>query len=62
MVLADNKIYQGTEGGDMVIFKPGRSFKEISRQNVGAYRSTPLFINKVAYLRTYESLIAAGSL
>jgi len=62
LVLADNKIYQGTENGDKVIFEPGRSFKEISRQNVGAYRSTPLFIDKVAYLRTYESLIAAGSL
>jgi len=62
MVLADNKIYQGTEDGDMVIFEPGRTFKEITRNKLGPYRSTPLFINKVAYLRTYERLIAVGSL
>ncbi|MDG2169894.1 MAG: PQQ-binding-like beta-propeller repeat protein [Opitutales bacterium] len=62
LVLADKKIYQGTEGGDMVIFKPGRSFKEIARNKLGPYRSTPLFKDKVAYLRTYESLIAVGSL
>ena len=33
MVMADGKIYQGTEGGDMVIFKPGRTFEEIKRHN-----------------------------
>ncbi len=62
MVYADNKIYQGTEDGDMVIFKPGRTFKEIARNKLGPYRSTPLFKDKVAYLRTYESLIAVGTL
>lgn len=62
LVCADNKIYHGTEDGDMVIFKPGRSFKEIARNKLGAYRATPLFYNEVAYLRTYESLIAVGNL
>lgn len=62
LVLADNKIYQGTEGGDMVIFEPGRKFKELARHDLGPYRSTPIFAGNVAYLRTYESLIAVGSL
>jgi outer membrane protein assembly factor BamB len=62
LVLADDKIYMGVEDGSMVIFKPGRSFEEITRHNLGAYRATPIFDNHLAYLRTYDSLIAAGSL
>ncbi len=61
MVLADNKIYQGTENGDLVIFKPGRTFEEITRHRLGPYRSTPIFSENTAYLRTYDSLKAVGS-
>ncbi|MCZ6673386.1 MAG: PQQ-binding-like beta-propeller repeat protein, partial [Verrucomicrobia bacterium] len=62
MVLADNKIYQSTEDGNMVIFKPGRTFEEITRHKLGPYRSTPIFNNQAAYLRTYDSLIAVGKI
>ncbi|MCB1121486.1 MAG: PQQ-binding-like beta-propeller repeat protein, partial [Verrucomicrobiae bacterium] len=62
LVLADGKIYQGTEDGNMVIFKPGRQFEEIARYKLEAYRSTPLFTDEIAYLRTYESLKAVGRL
>ena len=61
MVFADGKIYQSTEDGDMVIFKPGRHYEEITRHKLGAYRSTPIFSDRIGYLRTYESLIAVGN-
>lgn len=62
LVLADDKVYLGAEDGFMVIFKTGRSYDEIARNRLGAFRATPIFIDEVAYLRTYDSLIAAGKL
>lgn len=62
LVLADNKIYAGTEDGHMVIFKPGKAYQEIARHKLGPYRSTPIFSERVAYLRTYDSLKAVGNL
>lgn len=62
MVAADDKIYLGIDDGTLVVLKPGREFKELARNNLGAFRSTPIFDGSVAYLRTYESLQAAGSL
>ena len=62
MTLAGGKIYLGIDDGHMVIFKPGKTFEEIARHSVGAYRSTPLFTDKAVYLRTYESLQSVSSL
>lgn len=60
VVEADGKIYQSTEDGDVVIYKSGRTFEEISRHNVGPFRSTPIFSGERAYVRTYEILMAIG--
>ncbi len=62
MVLAGDKIYLGIDDGNIVIFKPGRNYQQIARHNVGPYRSTPIFSDTIAYLRTYESLQAVDSL
>ena len=62
MVAADNKIYLGVDDGTLVVLEPGREYKELARNKFGTFRSTPIFEDGVAYLRTYESLKAAGSL
>ncbi len=62
MVFAGGNIYLGSDDGTQVVLKPGREFQEIARNNLGPYRSTPIFTGDVAYLRTYESLQAAGKL
>lgn len=62
MVLAGGKIYLGIDDGHMVIIKPGRIFKELARHEVGPYRSTPIFSDTTAFLRTYETLQAVSSL
>lgn len=62
MTLAGGKIYLGIDDGHLLILKPGRKFEEIARHSVGPYRSTPLFTENAAYLRTYESLQAVSSL
>ncbi len=62
MVLAGGKIYLGIDDGHLVIIKPGREFTELARHEVGPYRSTPIFTDSTAFLRTYESLQAVSSL
>jgi outer membrane protein assembly factor BamB len=62
MVAAGDKIYLGIDDGTLVVLKPGREFNELARNNLGPFRSTPLFTGNIAYLRTYESLQAVGSL
>ncbi len=62
MVLAGGKIYLGIDDGHLVIIQPGREFKELARHEVGPYRSTPIFSNSTAFLRTYETLQAVSSL
>ena len=62
MVAADNKVYLGIDDGTLVVLEPGREYKEIARNKLGTFRSTPIFKGSVAYLRTYESLKAVGSL
>ncbi len=62
MVLAGGKIYLGIDDGHLVILKPGRTYKELARHEVGPYRSTPIFTPSAAFLRTYESLQAVSSL
>lgn len=62
IVAADDKIYLGIDDGTLIVLAPGRKYKELARNKLGAFRSTPIFTGSVAYLRTYESLQAAGSL
>ncbi len=61
LLLVDNLIYGGEEGGLAFFFKPGREYEEVSRFNVGECRSVPIFHENVAYLRTREHLIAFTS-
>ena len=62
MVLAGGKIYLGIDDGYLVIIKPSRKFTELARHELGPYRSTPIFTDSTAFLRTYQSLQAVSSL
>ena len=58
LLLVEDLIYAGEEGGMAFFLKPGRRYKEVSRFNVGECRSVPIFDGDVAYLRTREHLFA----
>ncbi len=61
-MISDGKhIFVGIDDGTLVVMKPGRKYQEIARNNVGAYRSTPIVYDNIAYLRTYDFLKAIGS-
>ncbi|MCZ6673640.1 MAG: PQQ-binding-like beta-propeller repeat protein [Verrucomicrobia bacterium] len=58
ILLVNDKIYVGEENGVAVFIEPGRIFKELSRYDLGENRSTPIFEDNIAYLRTIDNLFA----
>lgn len=58
LLLVNGMIYAGEENGTAFFLKPGRQYEEIARLNVGECRSTPIFKDNVAYLRTMEHVYA----
>ncbi len=58
LTLAKNAVFFGSDDGTAIKLQPGREYKEIARSRLERFRSTPIFVNNVAYLRTYENLYA----
>jgi hypothetical protein len=58
LVLAGEHIFAGSENGQVTFFKPGREYVEVSRSEIPAYRSTPIFVEDTVYLRTREDIRA----
>lgn len=58
LLLVNGMIYAGEENGTAFFLKPGREYEEIARFNVGECRSTPIFHENIAYLRTMEHVYA----
>ena len=58
LLLVNGMIYAGEENGTVFFLKPGRTFEEIARFDIGECRSTPIFDGDTAYLRTMEHVFA----
>ncbi len=58
--LVGDKLVLGSDEGTIISLQPGREYKELGRSRFDTFRSTPIFSENVAYLRTYESLFAVG--
>ena len=56
ITLAGDKLFLGTENGASVVFKPGKTYQEIARNEVEGYRSTPIFDGDRMYLRAFDYL------
>lgn len=61
ITLAGDKLFLGTENGASVVFKPGRKYEEIARNQVEGYRSTPIFDGDRMYLRAFDYLYCFSS-
>ncbi|HZU34325.1 MAG TPA: PQQ-binding-like beta-propeller repeat protein [Gemmataceae bacterium] len=60
-VVGDNKIYIGTEGGVVVVFRPGDQFKVLAKNDLGErIMATPALVENTSYLRTEQHLYAFG--
>jgi outer membrane protein assembly factor BamB len=60
-VLGDNKIYEATDGGVVVVLKPGDRFEVVAKNDFGEaiFATLALMDNKI-YLRTERHLYAIG--
>jgi outer membrane protein assembly factor BamB len=60
-LVADGKVYIGTEDGEVVIFNAGKEKKIISTMDMGApVYSSPVFANGTLYISTQTHLYAIG--
>jgi outer membrane protein assembly factor BamB len=60
-VIGDGKIYAGTDGGVLVVFKPGDKFEVLAKNDVGeGIVATPALVDNKIYVRTDRHLYAFG--
>lgn len=60
ITLAGKYLYASGTDGITVVFEPGRQFKEVARNTIEPFRSSPVFIGKRLYLRTLKHLYCIG--
>lgn len=60
ITLAGKYIYVSSDTGVTVVMEPGRQFKEIFRNKLERFRSSPVFIGDRLYIRGYKNLYCIG--
>ncbi len=58
--LAGNLLYVSSENGTTLVLAPGREYKEIARNSLETFRSTPVFEGRRMYVRTQKHLWCIG--
>ncbi len=58
LALAGNRLFAGSEVGQVVAFEAGREYKEIGRSEVGPFLSSPIFDADTVYLRASDGIRA----
>ncbi len=56
ITLAGDKLFVGAESGTTVVIEPGGTYKEIARNAVEGFRSSPVFVGNRMYLRAFDHL------
>jgi len=60
MVLAGKYLFVSNDNGTTVVMEPGREPKEIMRNTLETFRSSPVFVGKRMYIRGRENLYCIG--
>ena len=60
VTLAGDKLFVSAENGVTAVVQPGREFKEIGRNKLEHFRSSPVFDGKRMYIRTMKKLYCIG--
>ncbi len=58
--LAGKYIYLSSDNGTTIVLEPGREYKEIARNELETFRSSPVFEGKRMYVRTQKHLWCIG--
>jgi outer membrane protein assembly factor BamB len=57
---AGKYVYVSSDNGTTIVLEPGRSYKEIARNDLETFRSTPIFEGRRMYVRTLKHLWCIG--
>ncbi|MEI8062884.1 MAG: PQQ-binding-like beta-propeller repeat protein [Verrucomicrobiota bacterium] len=60
ITLAGGHLYVSSETGTTIVLDPGREPKEIARNTLGKFRSTPVFEGERMFLRAFDQLYCVG--
>jgi outer membrane protein assembly factor BamB len=61
VTLAGPYIYIGSQSGITLVIEPGREYRQVARNRLEPYRSTPVFVGRRMYLRGLEHLYCIES-
>lgn len=61
VTLAGDKLFVGSETGTTLVLALGRTYREVARNAIEGYRSSPVFADDRMYLRGFEYLYCFGS-
>lgn len=61
VTLAGDKLFVGSETGTTVVLALGRTYRELARNEIEGYRSSPVFAGDRMYLRGFEYLYCFSS-
>ncbi len=56
LIAAGDKIYVSSQNGRTAVLEPAREIKEIARNEMPAFRSTPIYVGDTMFLRTHKTL------
>lgn len=60
IVLAGKYLFVSADNGITLVLEPGREYKEIGRNTLEVFRSSPVFVDKRMYIRGYKNLYCIG--
>jgi len=60
IALAGRYLFVSTDNGTTIVLKPGREYKEVSKNRLEKFRSCPVFLGKRMYIRGYRHLYCIG--
>ena len=60
VTLAGKYLFVSGSDGITVVFEPGRTFKEVARNKLEQFRSTPIFSGTRMYVRTMKNVYCLG--
>jgi outer membrane protein assembly factor BamB len=60
IALAGKLLFVSNDNGTTLVLEPGREYKEIARNTLETFRSTPVFEGKRMYVRTLKHLYCIG--
>ncbi len=61
ITLAGDKVFVSTENGTTAILEPGREYKEVARNSLESFRSSPVFDGNRMYVRAFDHLYCIAS-